>query len=630
MKIKSLIRSLPFVAKALGDKMGVKVQVSGDGAWTNGDVINIPILPEDNEKAAILARGYLDHETGHVRFTECTHTSNIPVAHELANAIEDIRIEKLMGETFPGCRSNLDNLTNQMVQDGLMSFPEGGEIPAVQAVIGWIHAKLEVEVLGRHAMQPVMNDAQEILEEIFPSHWIPLLGDMVEDAKKCSSTREVVTHAEKIIHTLKNWATNPPPPPPGQPNQQPDANQNGGQGDSKDQQAGTSQGDSQNANPADSPDRDSDDQNDSNTGSESGSDDDSDSKSNGSNQMDDAQDDSQDDKGSSKGDKQDPQKEGGQTSGQSEDQSSSPSNGAGAGNGLDQEQIAKTIEQILNASEEDCKGFDLGEILKEALGNLATGETVDAICIPREERPQTGVVDVHRVRATTAALSSRLTGLVQASRHQSCLPKRTGRKVDTRVLTRLAKKDPRVFKDEQIKAAVNTAVVILLDRSGSMGGTKIAVALDAVLASSLALDAIPGVSVCTAAFPGGQRGWEAQVVPMTRFGQSVRATTKHYCIDATGGTPLAEALYWGASQLLNRPEPRKIVLVATDGEPNDPAATQSAINRLANEGIELLGLGIQHQGVANYFRNHAVVQNLTELPKAVFGMLQSELVRKSA
>jgi Mg-chelatase subunit ChlD len=144
------------------------------------------------------------------------------------------------------------------------------------------------------------------------------------------------------------------------------------------------------------------------------------------------------------------------------------------------------------------------------------------------------------------------------------------------------------------------------------------------------MDAIPGVKVCTAAFPGGNSGWEASVVPLTRFGQSVRATTKHYSLGATGGTPLTEALYWAACQLLAQPEPRKIILVATDGDPNDPASTKFAIRRLEAEGIELLGLGIQHEGVRSLFGTHAVIQNLNELPKSVFGMLQSELVRKRA
>lgn len=641
MKIKSLIRSLPFVAKALGDKMGVKVQISGDGAWTNGDVINIPVLPEDNDKAAILARGYLDHEAGHIRFTECSHISSIPIAHNLANAIEDVRIEKLMGETFPGCKSNLSDLTAQMVQDGLMSFPESGNIPAVSAVIGWVHAKLEVEVLGRSSMQPIMDDAQEVLEEIFPSHWIPLLGDLVDEAKACSSTREVVAHAEKIIQTLKDWATNPPPPPPPQQGQDgdsgqdnPDETQQGGgsepaQDDPQDGQDGQGGGSD------DQQDGDGDDDSDAADGSggsnddSDGSNDQSDDTPDGSGQEDDSQVDQQGDQGKD----QDPDGDGksdGQGNDLADPQSSNLTNGAGSGNGLDQEQIAKTIEQILNASQEDCKGFDLGELLKSALGELATGEDSEGVCLPEEGTPQTGVVDVHRVRATTAALRSRLAGLVQSSRHQSSFPKKTGRKVDSRVLTRLAKKDTRVFKDQQVKTAVNTAVVVLVDRSGSMHGTRIEVALDSLLASAMAMDAIPGVSVCTAAFPGGSGGWAAQVVPLTRFGQSVRATTKHYGLNATGGTPLTEALYWAGYQLLAQKEPRKICLVLTDGEPNDPSTAKIALKRLAAEGIETMGLGIQHPGVSTLFKNHAVIQNLGDLPNSIFGMLQAELVRKRA
>ncbi len=39
-------------------------------------------------------------------------------------------------------------------------------------------------------------------------------------------------------------------------------------------------------------------------------------------------------------------------------------------------------------------------------------------------------------------------------------------------------------------------------------------------------------------------------------------------------------------------------------------------------GFELVGIGIQLPKVANYFGNYCVIQNVAELPSALFGQLE--------
>ena len=74
---------------------------------------------------------------------------------------------------------------------------------------------------------------------------------------------------------------------------------------------------------------------------------------------------------------------------------------------------------------------------------------------------------------------------------------------------------------------------------------------------------------------------------------------------ADGGTPLAEALWRAGYALASRPEPRRLLIVATDGRPNDVASARDIIARCRASGIEVMGLGIG--------------QNLVEV-QAVFGV----------
>jgi cobalamin biosynthesis protein CobT len=229
--------------------------------------------------------------------------------------------------------------------------------------------------------------------------------------------------------------------------------------------------------------------------------------------------------------------------------------------------------------------------------------------------------DLAAVRRASVALRARLAGLVQSSRLRRPHLNRTGHRLDTRRLHRLAVRDTRLFPQRREQPAVNTAVLLLLDRSDSMAGTKIQIAREAVLATALALETIPGVQLATAAFPLGHK----DVWPLTGFGQRVQATLPRYGLSADGGTPLAEALWWLAWQLLRRPEPRKLALIATDGAPNDWAAAQAIITRLTAAGIELVGIGIKTGLVQTLFPTSVTIWQLKDLAPALFRLLQERL-----
>ena len=100
MDTKIYERSLPLLAAALSDQRGIKVEIGGDKAFTDGKTIHLPCLPLDaNEKLIGAARGFIDHESAHVLFSDFGVLERImltPLEKHFANAIEDVRIENLM------------------------------------------------------------------------------------------------------------------------------------------------------------------------------------------------------------------------------------------------------------------------------------------------------------------------------------------------------------------------------------------------------------------------------------------------------------------------------------------------------------------------------------------------------
>lgn len=109
------ITSMSKLASMLGARYGVKVQVSGTGAFTDysgkSPIINLPLVTAERGQEVLL-RGYIDHEAGHVRYTSRKIFSNARVHQNylvktLWNICEDVYIERRMSAAFRGCGQNL-------------------------------------------------------------------------------------------------------------------------------------------------------------------------------------------------------------------------------------------------------------------------------------------------------------------------------------------------------------------------------------------------------------------------------------------------------------------------------------------------------------------------------------------
>lgn len=123
-------RAFELVASALSEEYGVRVICSGLRANSHRDanglpVINIPAIPLHDPAYRLLCRGYIDHEVGHVRFTDsaaidATIMSHLDIAGSLKavhSLYEDIYADRLMSECFVGCRRNLRKLALYLYAD---------------------------------------------------------------------------------------------------------------------------------------------------------------------------------------------------------------------------------------------------------------------------------------------------------------------------------------------------------------------------------------------------------------------------------------------------------------------------------------------------------------------------------
>lgn len=583
-----LAKSLPIVAQALGDKLGVKVVIGQtQGAMTDGKTIFLPPLPADDAKTLVLANGYIDHEAAHVRFSDDKPFKHMKSELEkhVTNLFEDIRIEKAMGRLYPGCKSNLANLAHVMVEDGSFRAASAKEHPAT-VLECFLLNRLRADVLKQHAVDDIANKSTQVFKEVFPKGAFTRVAALMYKVDELKCSLDTFNLAREVLTVLEEEQKNEE-----QQQEKVDSQTQGDTGDSQDDN--NAQG---NADPEDVS---SNDDTDSGNGKASG--------------------DSSDENPSQNCDSQSGDGQG--------DEGSDASGGKGHG------KFAENIERALNAGDDDLLD-DIGSMLAEKLNDQAedvtesSGIVVGTANRNSELNSSNNSDLMNEACLLTNGLRARLTGLVQSQNREHVRLEQTGQEIAVDQLHRVATLDFNVFKQKTHQQAANTAVQILLDCSGSMN-EDMHIAKIASLATAHALDLIKGVSVGAAAFPGFGRD---DVEVLSLLGETVRHHASSYDIRAHGSTPMAEAMWWAATQLANSEEPRKILLVVTDGDPNGGSeySIDTLFHLCRRSNIECLGLGIGQLTIADKFPIYHTIKTVNELSGAMFEMMKKRLLTKAA
>lgn len=99
-------------------------------------------------------------------------------------------------------------------------------------------------------------------------------------------------------------------------------------------------------------------------------------------------------------------------------------------------------------------------------------------------------------------------------------------------------------------------------------------------------------------------------------------------VKANGGTPMAQALWWALRQMAPLSEKRKILLIVSDGEPDNMEETKNAIQQHRVIGHEVYGIGITSAAIKRLLESGAcrTIFDLRELPETMFEMLRPALL----
>ncbi|HIB8422065.1 TPA: cobaltochelatase CobT-related protein [Klebsiella pneumoniae] len=212
------------VKRVVGLLSGKNIPVAeyGDTAYVRYNkkgepvTVNIPSIPDDASPALMNAiRGFLDHEVGHLLFTDEKVVKKMrnTKAFGLWNALEDVYIERRMSEAFTGSRRNLLSTRNLMIDKYFN--------PHVKKAVAMCRGD-QRELFLKFFLCPVLRawDGQPTFVDFMEEHWhlidkpIAVLKEFgVDEAvRRMDSTEDCVKVAAAMAKILREMTEMPEGP----------------------------------------------------------------------------------------------------------------------------------------------------------------------------------------------------------------------------------------------------------------------------------------------------------------------------------------------------------------------------------------------------------------------------------
>jgi len=578
------MRNLMILSKWLTAQADVDVMAyDGDTAcialMPNGrKVIRLPrhwCAVKDDESVALL-EGVIDHEAlGHGRFTNF-HDDEIAkdrgydingFTRSVSNILEDVMIETKAIATYPGVKFNLSR-TVKILKEKKNFF---GSIEAFQTaqpsfllVAGLLNCLRSACIPGQ---DEILGDHAEILHELLDGHFGDLWKTVFAIGMEVKNSNQTIDNwvlTQRIVDVLK------------------DASNSKIQGQSDDSQGDQDDGDdSKGQGQSDDSQGDQDDGDDSkgqgqSDDSQGDQDDGDDSKGQG--QSDDSQDD-QDDDDDSKG------------QGQSDDSKGkgkkASGNDSAPGTGMNAAVIAAVMAVLNSVDKEIPTDISTGasQVISADAGKFKPSFAPVVQSMPEIELH----VEQRRISSQVNAVADDLKDALIAQAYSGKFNKLAGKRLNSRVVSRVKTGNPRIFQSKTQCDGVAAAVSILVDTSGSMitsmsdrkprffGSIGVSVGLADVLSE---FDVPFEVSFYDQGF-----------FTKKTFNEDWNDVRKSNSYPVpNGGTTTGAAVQAALSELILRDESRRLLIVITDGDTTDVDLLASCYEEAEIAGIEIASL----------------------------------------
>lgn len=559
-----LERALPIYVAHLSEKTGIDIELvaAHEGASTDGQSVKIPMIGESSKFYPAIF-GYADHESSHLLFSDFeAPLEGSPLLHSIAGLLEDGRCERALIGKYPGTYRNLDELVNLVKVDPKSTFFRA-QVSAPEVKPATVFLSYICQKMRTEFLGQNLQSELEVTQQAFKEKFSSGVYTRLNSLLVKLPTCNSTSDVNQLAGDVLRMLEDEREQEQQEKSPCPDPSESSNQNDEQGAGAPNTDGSPEGSDPSATEPSDS----------------------------------SSDEDGSS----------------------NTPSQNSGG------EALETALDQLLNAGVDESPDDALSDFRSAMFADIKRLDAHKLCNVPKAvmcNEVGDGQANILRIQSQSSALADRLFGLVQASRETRTQIGRSGRRISGKHLSRVVSGDLRIFKQREERSAPNTAVHLAVDLSFSMdAGKAYELASDAALALALALERIPGVNPAVTFFKevSGQPVYSA-----VRHGESVRRRAACFSEKPDGDTPMAEAIWYAAFELIKQREPRKLLVVVTDGAPNSQAAAAHVITLCQMSSIEVIGIGIR-TAVSHLFNDSIVINHVDELRNALFDLMRHKL-----
>lgn len=294
------------------------------------------------------------------------------------------------------------------------------------------------------------------------------------------------------------------------------------------------------------------------------------------------------------------------------------------------------------AEEADLEIDELSKAINSMQGEEATNAKIsneDSIAGMGARKDDVRMQNIERgrdayaeLRTSVGAPAARAAGilrrLLQATSKRTWIGGMEDGHLDFSRVVGMTRGDQNVYRQQNVRTSVNTAVCLLLDNSYSMKGHPLLMCQKTAVVVDMAIQGTK-TNVEITGFTGDKSN--PKLYRYRAFGQKGQAASASLGnmdkVDL-GGTPVSTPLMEAWRRLSQQKEPRRIMIVVSDGgaDYNDVKASRQAHDFIVSQGCTVLGIAIGAETeMKNWCTNVQAVNDINDLPIALTNLVRKAL-----
>ena len=210
-KAAKTIKKFKTLTRLMSDKEGIKINFSGNQCFTDFKSITLPIGDFTDKNYLELIEGAIDHEVGHLKWTDKNWTAKSHAQGQffngLRNAIEDVRMERAVSAVWPGAHFNLSKLVAQAIRRQWFMLPTENCPPAKQ-VLALVLFYGRFTYCEQHQLKEFSTTALTILESSLGEDVVASIVELLDTIPTLKSNQCSFELTEKIVSLLKDQQDN--------------------------------------------------------------------------------------------------------------------------------------------------------------------------------------------------------------------------------------------------------------------------------------------------------------------------------------------------------------------------------------------------------------------------------------